>query len=137
MANRYAGGDERRFEGEGAAEQKGHQVVAPPWGGVGHLGHQVPVAIDPVPGQVGSEIGARRDPGRFVPARLGDVEERAGFGVQFAEPAEIGGELDREDRQIGLGKPRCQSAGDPRDPPGANRGADVPGVAAGFVRQLQ
>ena len=125
VTQRDAGVEKRPLEGERAAQEERHEVVAPERGDVGHLvGHHA-VLVDAVPRHVGPEVGARSDPGGFGRARVGHFDERARPRVALAEQEEIVGLLLRQDGEVGLDEARGQARGHARKLAAANIGPDL------------
>jgi hypothetical protein len=58
VPHRHAGPQQGILEGERAADQKRHEVVAPVVSDVSRFVDQFAVAVDPVGGQIGAQVGA-------------------------------------------------------------------------------
>jgi hypothetical protein len=56
VAHRYAGLDERSFEGEAAADQERHQIISPPRSGIACLIDDFATAVDAVQRRIGSDV---------------------------------------------------------------------------------
>ncbi len=119
MAQRDSGVGKGVLEGEAAPEEERHQVLAPVREDVGRFLGEGAVPPDPVAGQVGAQVGARRQ--RGAPhAGSGDVEYRAGLGVAAAEVGQVGRPVGGHGDQVGLDVAGCPAG---RGPGGA--GAEV------------
>src|SRR5881275_988801 len=95
-----AGLEQRPLEREGAAEQERDEVIAPVRRDVAHLvGHHA-VLVDAVAGNVGAEIGTRRDPHRLRRADVGHLDERTRPRVALTEEQKVVRAVPRQHREI-------------------------------------
>ena len=113
MPHRQALGEQRALERERAADQERHEVVAPVLAQVGRLVDKLAVAPDAVAGQIGAQVGARRDLRRLGRAGVGDVEQRAGLRVGAAEEQEVERDGLRQRDEVRLGKAGGEAGGRP------------------------
>ena len=89
----HAVGQQRSLETEAAADEEGHHVVLPEGRDVLHLLIELAIAVDAVAREVRADIGAWRRVPWLEARRVGDVQQRAGFGVALAEQQEVVGQL--------------------------------------------
>ena len=75
---------QRRLEREAAADDEGHQVVAPPGSEVGGLVHQHTVLINRAAGHVGPDVPARQQRIGRLPC-LQHGQDRAGLRIALRE----------------------------------------------------
>ena len=121
-----AGLDQRRLEGEAAADQERHEVVAP-------LGARCRSARRPArrAGRRGTSAASvrRSAPGRHADRlgrpRLDHLEQRAGLRVALAEEQEVEGRPRAAGHQVGLHEARRQAGGG--RPVAAPKRAQLPG----------
>src|SRR4029077_8443889 len=125
VPHRDARVEQRPLEGERAAEQEGHQVVAPEGAHVGHLVGHHPVLVDAVARQVGAEVGAGRHADRLGRAHVGDLDQRARPRVALAEEQEVVGLLPRQHREVGLHEAGGQARGHGGQASGPDVGANL------------
>jgi hypothetical protein len=59
-------------------------------GDVLHLGFEFTVLVYPVPGQIGTQIGVRRNAGRHL-SRLENIQDRTGFWIADTEKEKVEG----------------------------------------------
>jgi len=103
---------------------KGDEILAPPFGDFGGLLDELAVIPDAIARQVGADVEIEPERGDLRIADVGDADQRAGFRIGLAEAEEIGGEIRRQGGEIALhvaGRDGCGSpavAGEPRRKPG-------------------
>src|SRR5918992_2530269 len=105
--------DQRRLEREATLDQEHHEVVPPAAQDVLRLLYQLAVLIDAVLRNVGPQVRARRRNHGLRSPGFGDLKDRAGFGIPYAELQEVERVLSRKYDKVGLhetgGQPACRS----------------------------
>ena len=125
VAERDARVHERPLEGEGAAEQEGHEVVAPEGLDVRHLVGEEAVLVDPVAREIRPEIGAGRRAHGLDRAHIRHLDERARARVALAEEQEVVGVVPGQDGHVGLNEAGAEAGRDAGEFAAADVGSDL------------
>src|SRR5699024_9319795 len=106
-----------RFEGEGAADEEGHEVgvVVPDLGDVGDLITEAPVLPDAVAGQIGAQVAAGRQ-GRFDLPGFDDVDDRTRLRVALSEQEHVEGPVGGHADEVRLDQAGSHPRGGAREP---------------------
>jgi len=88
---------------------------------MGHQGlnliHHYSILIDPVPGDIGADVGPRRRQHRFNVACLYDFQQGTGLRVPLAKEQKLESQVLRQNRQIRLNVTRRNAGGYPSPTP--------------------
>src|SRR3712207_1662960 len=104
-------GEQRPLEGEAAADQERHQVVAPVRPYVRGLVYEIAALVDPVPRNVSPQVSLGRHHPRHRRTRVRDLQDGAGSRVTDAELQEVEREVLGQYDEVGLHVPPREAAG--------------------------
>ena len=119
MAERYTLLDQGLLERITAADHERHQILAPPFGGIGGLLDELAVLPDAVARQVGADVEIETQRGDVRIADVGHPDQRARLGIGFTEAQEIRRKILRQDGKIPLHVPRRDAGCRDAQPAGA------------------
>jgi inhibitor of KinA len=102
MANRHAGLGKSLFERKAAAQQESDCVVTPQCRNVPYLVVKLAGSVDPVGGDVGTDIRTRAGQSRNRIAFVQHLQQRARFRIALAEHEEVEGQSGRQNDEISL-----------------------------------
>jgi hypothetical protein len=117
--------EQRRLEGEAAAEEEGHEIPLPVLDDLLRLVHQRSVPVDPVLADIGPEVGPGCHPDWFAAAGIEHLEQRTRLRIPLAEDQEIERHVSRQDDEVRLNEPGCHAAGRPHQLARSHQRPDV------------
>lgn len=114
MAHPNIGASQRILHGEPATDGNGDMIVLPKIGNVGGTLGLLTAAIDPIFGQIRSDVDVNSERRQTPVAPLANRQNGAGLGIGMAESDKVDGLPRGKDREIGLNIARrmagCNSA---------------------------